>query len=142
MLHIVSSSLVVSMVADWRHWEKISESRKKKFGIQKNISESKKNLWIREKNYGIEKKNLKSIKIFRNWEKISESRKLFQNREKCFRIEEYFVTRIEKKSVELNVFPTFLHKSFIVCVRLVTVKSCFAQNVALKLESFLFYMWA
>ena len=97
-------------------------NREKKFKIEKNISELR-------KNFSIEKD-------------IPESRKLFQNREKCFRIEKYFVTRIKKKSVELNVFITFLHNSFIVCVRLVTVKSCFAQNVALKLESFLFYMWA
>ena len=34
----------------------------------------------------------------------------------------------------MNVSTTFLHNSFIVCVRLATVKSCFAQNVALKLE--------
>ena len=35
--------------------------------------------------------------------------------------------------MELNVFTTFLH-IFIACVCLVTLKSCFAQNVALKLE--------
>ena len=29
---------------------------------------------------------------------MSESRKLFQNREKCLRIEKYFVTRAEKKT--------------------------------------------
>ena len=87
------------------------------------------------------KKVLKSRKIFRNQEKTfrieknnSESRKMFQNRENCFRIEKYFVTRIMKKFLELNVSTTFLHNSFIACVRLVTVKSCFAQNVALKLE--------
>ena len=37
----------------------------------------------------------KKIKIEKN---ISESRKKFQTREKCFRIEKYFVTRVEKKS--------------------------------------------
>ena len=87
------------------------------------------------------KKKLKSRNIFRNREKnfrieknISESKKRFQNRENCFKIKKYFVRRIEKKSLELNVSTTFLHNSFIACVRLVTVKSCFAQNVALKLE--------
>ena len=35
-----------------------------------------------------------------------------------------------KKSLELNVSTTFLHNSFIACTRLVTVKSCFAQNVS------------
>ena len=35
--------------------------------------------------------------------------------------------------MELNVFTTFLHDSFVTSVRLVTVKSCFAQNVTLKL---------
>ena len=86
-------------------------------------------------------KKIKSRKIFRNQEKnfkmeknISESRRIFQNRENCFRIKKYFVRRIEKKSLELNVSTTFLHNSFIACVRLVTVKSCFAQNLALKLE--------
>ena len=71
---------------------------------------------------------MKSRKKLRNREKK------IQNREKYFRIEKYFVRRIEKKSLELNVSTTFLHNSFIACVRLVTVKSCFAQNVALKLE--------
>ena len=37
----------------------------------------------------------KKIKIEKN---IVESRKLFQSREKCLRIEKYFVTRVEKKS--------------------------------------------
>ena len=41
---------------------------------------------------------------------------------------------MEKKSLELDIFATFLHNSFIACVLLVTVKSCFAQNVALKLD--------
>ena len=88
-----------------------------------------------------EKKILKSRKIFRNREKnfrieknISESRKIFRNRENCFRIKKYFVRRIKKKSLELNVSTTFLHNSVIACVRLVTLKSCFAQNVPLKLE--------
>ena len=66
---------------------------------------------------------------------------MFQNREKYFKIEKnisesrsILLRSIEKKTLELNVFTTFLHNSFIVCVQLVTVKSCFAQNVALKLE--------
>ena len=58
------------------------------------------------------------------------SRKIFQNRENSFRIEKLFVTRIEKKSLELNASITFLHYSFIACARLVIVKSCFAQNVS------------
>ena len=94
-----------------------------------------------EKYFGIEKEILESRTIFQNREKyfrieknISELRKLFQNREKCFRIKKYFVTKIEKKSLELNVFTTFLHNSFITCVGLVTMKSYFAENVALKLE--------
>ena len=57
-------------------------------------------------------------------------RKIFYNREKYFRIEKLFVTRIEKKSLELNASITFLHYSFIACARLVIVKSCFAQNVS------------
>ena len=60
-------------------------------------------------------------------------RKLFQNGEECFRIEKYFVARIEKKSLELNAFTTFLRDSFITSICLVTVKSCFAQNGTLKL---------
>ena len=89
---------------------------------------SRKKIWNREKKIKIEKKT-------------SEWRKIFQLREKYFRIERtvsesrnIFFTKIEKKSLELNVFTTFLQNSFIACVRLVTVKSCFAQNVALKLE--------
>ena len=39
-----------------------------------------------------------------------------------------------KKSLELNVFTTFLRNSFIACIRVVTVKSCFSQNVSLKSE--------
>ena len=81
------------------------------------------------------KKIFKSRKIFRN------RGKMFQNREKYFKIEKnvsesrsILLRSIEKKTLELNVFTTFLHNSFIVCVQLVTVKSCFAQNVALKLE--------
>ena len=49
-------------------------------------------------------------------------------------MEKYFVTRIEKKSLELNVFTTFLRNNFIACISLVTVKSCFSINVYLKLE--------
>ena len=104
------------MVVDSRHREKtfkiekkLSKSRKK-FWNPQNTSESKKN------NYEIEKKK---IKIKKN---ISESRKIFQNRENYFRIKKYFVRRIEKKSLELNVSATFLHNSFIAFVRLVTVK--------------------
>ena len=67
--------------------KKVSKSRKnlqnreKKFGIQKNISEAKKK----------KKKKMKSGK------KIKIEKK-FRNREKCFRIEKYFVTGAEKKS--------------------------------------------
>ena len=90
-------------------------SRKKLRNREKKIK-SRKIFWNREKNFRIEKN-------------ISESSKIFQNRENCFRIKKYFVRRIEKKSLELNISATF-----IACVRLVTVKSCFAENVALKLE--------
>ena len=96
-------------------------NREKKIKIKKNISETRKIFRNREKKFRIEKN-------------ISESRKIFQNRENCFRIKKYFVRRIEKKPLKLNVSTTFLHNSFIACVRLVTLKSCFAQNVALKLE--------
>ena len=121
------------MVADSRH-------REKAFKIEKKLSKSRKNLQstkyfrVKKKNYEIEKnitESRKKIKIRKN---ISESRKIFQNRENCSKIKKYFVRRIEKKYLELNVITTFLHNSFIACVRLVTVKSCFAQNVALKLE--------
>ena len=102
---------------------KIFQNQKKNYEIEKKITESR-------------KKKLNSKQIFRNREKnfrieknISESRKIFQNRENCFRIKKYFVRRIEKKSLELNISTTF-----IACVRLVTAKSCFAENVALKLE--------
>ena len=54
-------------------------------------------------------------KIFQNREKdfriknnLSQSRKIFQDREICFRIEKYFVTKIEKKSLELNILAIFL----------------------------------
>ena len=43
------------------------------------------------------KKNQIREKYFRIKKTISESTKLFQNYEKCFRIEKYFVTRVEKK---------------------------------------------
>ena len=43
------------------------------------------------------KKNQVREKYFRIKKTISESTKLFQNYEKCFRIEKYFVTRVEKK---------------------------------------------
>ena len=131
------------MVADSRHREKNSKSRKnfhnqeKKIGIHNIISESKKNIMKsrkkirnREKKIKIKKNISETRKIFRNREKkfrieknISESRKIFQNRENCFRMKNYFVRKIEKKSLELNVSTTFLYNSFIACVRLVTVKS-------------------
>ena len=78
----------------------------------------------KKKKNEIEKKNFKSKK------NILKSGKIFQNRENSFRIEKLFVTRIEKKSLELNASITFLHYSFIVCARLVIVKSCFAQNLS------------
>ena len=115
---------------------KIFQNQEKYFKIEKTVSDE-----IKKKIMELRKKNLKSRKIFPNREKnfrieknISESRKIFQNRENFFRIKKYFIRRIKKKSLELNVSTTFLHNSFIACVRLVTVKSCFAQNVALKLE--------
>ena len=77
---------------------------------------------------------MKSRKTLRNREKKLKSGKIFRNRENCSKIKKYFARRIAKKYLELNVITTFLHNSFIACVRLVTVKSCFAQNVALKLE--------
>ena len=129
------------MVADSRHREKTFIIKEKKLESTILFQSQKKNLWNREKKYGIEKKKLKSRKIFRNWENkfrieknISESRKIFQNRENCFRMKNYFVRKIEKKSLELNFSTTFLYNSFIGCVHLVTVKSWFAQNVALRLE--------
>ena len=106
--------------------EKTFRSRKKFWNPEKYFRVKKK--WNREKNYGIQKK------YFTIEENISKSRKKFQNRGKFFKIEDYFVTRMEKKSLELDIFTTFLHNSFIACVLLVTVKSCFAQNVALKLD--------
>ena len=54
------------------------------------------------------KKNLNRGKDFGIEKKISESRKLFQNREKSFRIEKCFVTRIEKKSWKKNLIVIFL----------------------------------
>ena len=95
---------------------------------------SRKKIWNREKKIKIKKNISETRKIFRNREKkfrieknISESRKIFQNRENCFRIKNYFVRKIEKKSLELKIFgnvsTTFLYNSFIACVRLVTVKS-------------------
>ena len=63
---------------------KIAESRKKIFTIEENISESRKKIRIEEN--------------------FSELRKIFENQEKCFKIENCFVTRIEKKSLELNIF--------------------------------------
>ena len=90
--------------------EKKNTESRKKIKIKKNISETRKIFWNREKKFRIEKN-------------ISESRKIFQNRENCFRIKNYFVRKIEKKSLELNVSTTFLYNSFIACVRLVTVKS-------------------
>ena len=60
----------------------------------------------------IEKKKNRE-KYFRIEKNISESRKIFQYRERCLRIEKYFVTRIYKKYLELNVFTTFLHNNFI-----------------------------
>ena len=92
------------------------QNREKTFKIKKKILESAKYFSVKKNNYEIEKKK---IKIKKN---ISESRKIFQNRENYFRIKKYFVRRIEKKSLELNVSATFLHNSFIACVRLVTVK--------------------
>ena len=47
----------------------------------------------REKTFRIEKKSLESRKIFQ-----SQKKKKRLNREKCLRIEKYFVTRVEKKS--------------------------------------------
>ena len=130
------------MVADSRHREKNSKSRKnfhnqqKKIGIHYIISESKKKHEIEKKNTESRKKikikkNISETrkicwnreKKFRIEKNISESRKIFQNRENCFRIKNYFVRKIEKKSLELNVSTTFLYNSFIACVRLVTVKS-------------------
>ena len=61
--------------------KKLSESRKKLLNPEKYIRVKKKK---KKKNY-IEKKKLTS-------------RKIFQNREKCSKIENYFVTRVEKKS--------------------------------------------
>ena len=87
------------------------------------------------------KKKKKIKKVFRNREKISESSNIFQNQENYFKIEKnvsesrnILLQESRKKSLKLNVFATFLHNSFIACVRLrlVTVKSCFAQNGALK----------
>ena len=46
-----------------------------------------------------------------------ESRKKKLNQERYFGIEKYFVASIEKKTLELNVFTTFLHNSFVVCIR-------------------------
>ena len=69
------------MAADNRHREKTFKIHKKTF-------------------QNLEKRNLeKHIKIEKN---VLESRKLFQNREKCFRIEKYFVTKVEKKTLKFN----------------------------------------
>ena len=97
------------MVVDSRH-------REKTFKIKKKILESAKYFRVKKKQL---RNREKKIKIKKN---ISESRKIFQNRENYFRIKKYFVRRIEKKSLELNVSATFLHNSFIAFVRLVTVK--------------------
>ena len=88
---------------------KIFQNREEHFRIKKNISELR--------------------KIFENWKKY------FKIEKKSFRIEKYFVASIEKKTLELNVFTNFLHNSFIVYIRLVIVKSCFAQNATLKFGS-------
>ena len=106
-------------------------NRENKFGIQKNISETKKKMKLRKKVQN-RKKKLKPIKIFRDWEKKFRIEKNIS--ETCFKIGKCFVTRIEKKYLELNIFTTFLHISFIACILFVTVKWCFAQNVTLKLE--------
>ena len=53
----------------------------------------------------IEKRHQKPRKNFQNRKNILESRKLFQNPEKCFTIEKYSASRIEKKnlnSITLN----------------------------------------
>ena len=60
----------------------------------------------------IEKKKNRE-KYFRIEKNISESRKIFQYRERSLRTEKYFVTRIYKKYLELNVFTTFLDNNFI-----------------------------
>ena len=46
----------------------------------------------------IEKRHQKPRKNFQNRINILESRKLFQNPEKCFTIEKYSASRIEKKT--------------------------------------------
>ena len=111
-----------------------NNQEKKIWNPEKYVRIKKKIMKSRKNNMESRKKMLKSKKIFRNQEKnfriekiISESRKIFQNRE-------IFCYKNREKSLKLNVFTTFLHNSFIACVRLVIVKSCFAQNVALKLE--------
>ena len=95
------------------------ESKKKL--NQKSISESRKKLRI-EKH-------------------VSESSNIIQNKENYFKIENnvsesrnILLQESRKKSLKLNVFATFLHNTFIAFVRLrlVTVKSCFAQDGALK----------
>ena len=101
----------VALVADSSHREKtfiieksLSESRKKFWNPEKYFRAKKKNEIERKRKRNREKKNLKSRKIFRNQKKILESRKMFQNRGNCFRIEKYFVTKIEKKSFRIECF--------------------------------------
>ena len=63
--------------------------------MEKKLSESRKKLLNPEKYIRVKKKKKKKNEIEK---KKLTSRKIFQNREKCSKIENYFVTRVEKKS--------------------------------------------
>ena len=98
---------------NFQNWENTFIIKKKHLESIK-IFQGQKKLWNREKNYRIEKKKFKikkniseSRKNFRIEKNIPESRKIFQNWENCFRLKKYFVRRIEKKTLELNVSTTF-----------------------------------